>query len=104
MAAASTGFILLVIPWIIGVISSFCKILLYSLVIRAVLSWFPISRSHIIIKLLDDIAEPILTPLRKVMPSTGIFDLSIIVAAIILYFLPLVLNFLIIKSIEITVL
>lgn len=92
LAASSTGFVPSFIPWVIAFISFFCRLLLYCLVIRALLSWFRISQSNIFIKILDDVKEPIVSPLRKILPNTGIFDVSIIIAAIILYFVPILLN------------
>lgn len=51
---------------------------------RAVLSWFPPSSSGgalvTINRLLMDLTEPVLAPLRRVIPPVGMFDLSFMVA------------------------
>ena len=52
------------------------------LVIRAVLSWFPISPGSglaPIVSVLYTLTEPVLAPLRRVIPPVGGFDLSFIV-------------------------
>ena len=51
---------------------------------RAVLSWFPPSSSGgglaTVQRLLMDLTEPVLAPLRRVIPPAGMFDLSFMVA------------------------
>lgn len=51
---------------------------------RAVLSWFPPSSSGgglaTVNRLLMDLTEPVLAPLRRVIPPAGMFDLSFMVA------------------------
>jgi YggT family protein len=44
--------------------------------------------------LLDDITEPLLAPLRRVIPRLGIFDLSPLVAIGILYLIPFIFSLL----------
>ena len=57
------------------------------LVIRAVLSWFPIrpdSGLIPVLRALDTIINPILMPLRRIIPPAGMFDLSYIALFIII--------------------
>ena len=64
-------------------ISSLLSLYLIVLVIRAVLSWFPISPGSSlapIVSVLYNITEPVLAPLRRIIPPVGGFDLSFIVA------------------------
>ena len=55
---------------------------------RAVTSWFPPPRSGtpfaFITQLLRDLTEPLLAPLRRVIPPAGPFDLSFMVLFFIL--------------------
>ena len=54
---------------------------------RAVLSWFPYSSGGVadqINRKLFMITEPLLGPIRRVMPKVGMFDLSPIVALLLL--------------------
>ncbi len=57
-------------------------VLTYAILARALLSWFPISPGSPIVRLLDDITEPILSPLRRVVPRLGMMDITPIVAMI----------------------
>lgn len=48
-----------------------------ALLARVLLSWFPnIDRSNPIIQLIYDITEPVLRPVRDLLPQTGMIDLS----------------------------
>ena len=62
-----------------------CALILVYMVIlvaRAVMSWFPVrpgSPAMSIYSLLLDLTEPVLAPLRRVIPPAGMLDLSFIV-------------------------
>jgi YggT family protein len=55
--------------------------------IRVLLSWFPIDPRNSLVTLLYDITEPILEPLRRVIPRLGMFDLSPLVALLLIQLL-----------------
>ena len=74
--------------WFISFVSYFCRILAFFILIRAVLSWFMISRYNRFVVLLDDVTEPVLSPLRRVVPSLGMFDITPLIAMVTLYFIP----------------
>ncbi len=63
----------------------FCSLIqlyMFVLVARALLSWFPIDgRSKLVPvqRVLFDLTEPVLSPLRRVIPPAGNFDLSFLV-------------------------
>jgi YggT family protein len=63
---------------------AFVTVYMLVLVARAVLSWFPPTSSSgglaTIQRLLMDLTEPVLAPLRRVIPPAGMFDLSFMVA------------------------
>jgi YggT family protein len=65
-------------------IEFFCQVLAFIIFIRAILSWFPVSRHNPIVVFLDYITEPILAPLRRVVPRIGMIDITPMVAIIIL--------------------
>jgi YggT family protein len=48
------------------------------------MSWFPIDQSSPLYQLLFRITEPIIDPIRRVMPNTGMMDLSPMAAIIVL--------------------
>jgi len=49
---------------------------------RILISWIPVDRNNRFVILLYDITEPILGPIRRVMPSLGGLDLSPMIALI----------------------
>jgi YggT family protein len=52
--------------------------------IRVLLSWFPIDPRNPLVTLLYDITEPILEPLRRVVPRLGMIDITPLIAIIII--------------------
>lgn len=68
------------------IISLICNLLTIYMVIlaaRAVLSWFPMSPGSAlapIARILVDATEPVLAPLRRLIPQAGVIDLSFLVA------------------------
>jgi YggT family protein len=56
-----------------------------ALIARAVLSWFPVSPGSgmiPVLRALDTVIDPVLQPLRRVIPRAGMFDLSFFVLII----------------------
>ena len=51
---------------------------------RVILSWINLSPDNPIVVLIYGITEPILAPIRRVLPSMGMLDLSPMVALIIM--------------------
>jgi YggT family protein len=65
-------------------------IYLLILVLRAVLSWFPVpsgSALGTVNHWLYVVTEPVLAPFRKVIPPLGIFDISYMVALLVVWVL-----------------
>ena len=88
LSTTSTGFQPVLIDWVLGFISYFCRILAFCVLIRALLSWFRLGFYGWPIIILHDLTNPILGPLRRIMPIFGGLDFSPIVAMLILYFIP----------------
>jgi YggT family protein len=69
---------------VLELLGAFVTVYLVILGARAVLSWFaPTSASGglaTINRLLMDLTEPLLAPLRRIIPPVGMFDLSFMVA------------------------
>lgn len=60
----------------------------FAIIARALVSWLPIDRYHPIIRVLDQITEPILAPLRRYIPPVGgMMDITPIVALILIQIL-----------------
>ena len=47
---------------------------------RAILSWFPIDRDGPIVRALADVTDPVLAPLRRVIPPLGTIDITPMIA------------------------
>jgi YggT family protein len=58
--------------------------LTWAIVARSLLSWFPIDQSSPLYQLLFRVTEPIIEPIRRVMPNTGMMDLSPMAAIVLL--------------------
>jgi YggT family protein len=57
------------------------------LIVRAVLSWFPVSTDsplNPVRRVVFTLTEPVLAPFRRVIPPIGMFDLSFLVAFIVI--------------------
>jgi YggT family protein len=59
-------------------------ILQIGIFIRILLSWFPIDPSNPIIRVLNEVTEPVLAPFRRVIPRIGMFDLSPLAALLVI--------------------
>jgi len=68
----------------VRVVLILCYILMWAIVIRALISWFQISPDNPIIVILNYITEPILAPLRRIVPKIDMFDLTPMVAIVLL--------------------
>lgn len=59
-------------------------VLIVAIIIRALLSWFNMDPRSPLIQALNSITEPILEPIRRIMPRLGMIDLSPFIAIILL--------------------
>ncbi len=69
---------------------AFLTVYLVVLAARAVFSWFPVRPGTAlasITSILAELTEPLLTPLRRIIPPAGMFDLSFMVAFFLLFIL-----------------
>ena len=63
-------------------------VLTIAIIIRALLSWFPnIDPRNPLVEFIIAITEPILAPIRSVMPRIGMIDLTPMIAIILLQFI-----------------
>jgi len=61
------------------------NVFIFSLIIQAILSWIPNAQGNPVQGVLQAITDPVLRPLRGIIPPIGGFDLSVMVAIIGLY-------------------
>ena len=69
-----------------------CRVLSIAVLARAVLSWFMVGGFNVIVFVLDDLTEPVMRPLRRVIPLIGRVDLSPAVAILLLALAPFILG------------
>ena len=60
------------------------SVVLFAIVGRALLSWFVSDPTHPLMRLLIDITEPILAPIRNRLPSSWMVDLSPLIAILVI--------------------
>jgi YggT family protein len=63
------------------------QVLWLAILVRVILSWFPVNPSNPIIRIVWEITEPVLAPFRRVIPRIGMFDLSPLAAFLVISFL-----------------
>lgn len=72
------GFVFQILFWVLQLFN-------LALLARVLLSWFPdIDRTHPIIQFLYDITEPVLRPVRELLPQTGMIDFSPLVVFLVI--------------------
>lgn len=72
---------------VLDVFANFISILgtalTFAIIIRALMSWFTPTGSDGASRLLLDITEPVLAPIRRILPPVGGWDLSPILAIVV---------------------
>jgi YggT family protein len=69
---------------IVGILIWILQLLTFALIGRALLSWFDPRMQWSISRILADLTDPIVAPLRRVIPPIGMIDISFIVAIILI--------------------
>ena len=72
---------------VIAVAEKLITILLYSVMIRALMSWFtnPYSTNNPMLSILDSLTQPMLSLARRYIPPAGVIDLSAMAVIFVLY-------------------
>lgn len=85
----------MLIQFLLVFVNAFLTIMFWAIIGRALLSWLPVRPGnpfHPLAVVLIQITEPVLGPLRRVIPTIGMIDISPIVALFLLQFLQAVLE------------
>ncbi|WP_394200191.1 YggT family protein [Shewanella waksmanii] len=91
MAGANIDIVTIFIVSVVSVIKEAGVLLFWMLIIRAILSW--VSQGHNPIEMvMGQLTEPLLAPIRRILPPMGGLDLSLLVMMIILNFLNILLS------------
>jgi YggT family protein len=69
---------------ILSILLTLLQLLTFALIGRALLSWIDPRGQWGITRILADVTEPIMAPLRRVIPPIGMIDISFIVAIILI--------------------
>lgn len=69
---------------ILSILLTLLQLLTFALIGRAILSWIDPRGEWAISRILADVTEPIMAPLRRVIPPIGMIDISFIVAIILI--------------------
>lgn len=72
---------------VFSILNVFLQIMLFAIVIRAVLSWFDPRGQNPVSRALIQFTEPIIAPIRSIMPRMGMLDLSPMIAIFIIIML-----------------
>jgi len=70
-----------------GLLSLVINLLIILVLVHAIGSWFPQFRESGFYKKLDALIEPLLRPVRSILPTYGNVDFSPLVLLLILYFI-----------------
>ncbi|SHL31776.1 YggT family protein [Phytopseudomonas punonensis] len=85
LMGVGVGEPLLILVWsIIGVTALLLKVFFFALIISVILSWVAQGSHNPAALLVSQICEPLLAPIRRILPNLGGLDLSPIVAFLIL--------------------
>ncbi len=69
---------------LIRILDILVNVVVFAIVGRALLSWFVCDPTHPLMRLLIDVTEPILSPIRSRLPSSWMIDLSPLIAIIVI--------------------
>jgi YggT family protein len=72
---------------VLSILNMFLTVMLFAIIIRAILSWFDPRGSNPVSRALIEFTEPIIAPIRSVMPRMGMIDLSPMIAVFIIIML-----------------
>lgn len=62
----------------------FLWFLVIAVIARALMSWFPQARNNQFGRVVFQITEPIIEPVRRIMPRTGMIDFSTLIVIVVL--------------------
>lgn len=67
---------------IVNAIALMLDVIGFLLVARALTSWFPNLRQYQVVQFLYEITDPIIEPMRRIIPPIGMLDLSVMITVI----------------------
>ncbi len=73
--------------YFVRVVVILCNVMAVAVVIRSLLSWFPVDPNNFLVVFLVTVTDPILLPLRRIIPRLDMIDLSPMVAILLFMFI-----------------
>jgi YggT family protein len=70
--------------FVLTFVSTLIYILNFAIIVRSLMSWFNPSPDNPIVRFVIEITEPVLAPLRRIVPRIGMIDITPIVAILLL--------------------
>ncbi|MDP2718289.1 MAG: YggT family protein [Dehalococcoidia bacterium] len=77
---------------ILAIFDLFLNALTIAIIIRAVLTWFPIRYDNPIVVFFHQVTEPFLAPLRRIIPRVGMLDITPMAAILLLYLIRMLIS------------
>jgi YggT family protein len=75
------------VEYFVRVVVILCNVMAVAIVIRSLLSWFPVDPNNFLVVFLVTVTDPILLPLRRIIPRLDMIDLSPMVAILLFMFI-----------------
>ncbi len=77
---------------LITALGIFYEILTFAILIRCIISWLPLDRNNVVVRIVYSLTEPILAPVRRMIERSPLgggmmIDFSPVIAYFILYFI-----------------
>lgn len=72
------------LPALVQLLDLLVTIVVFAIIGRAILSWFVRDPSNPFMRLLIDVTEPILGPIRRALPQSWMIDLSPLIAILVI--------------------
>lgn len=91
MAGAGFDFAMMLLVSLVTVVKKAGVLLFWILIIRALLSWFNQGYNPVVM-VMEQLTEPLMAPIRRIIPPIGGLDLSVMVVLIGMNFLNLLLG------------
>ncbi|MBU2512786.1 YggT family protein [bacterium] len=66
------------------ILSTILSILTYAIIIRALLSWIRSNPNNPLVRLLNQVTDPIMKPFERLVPSLGGLDITPIIAIVLI--------------------
>ncbi len=70
--------------FLFSLIRLLCDVLIIAILLRVVVSWFSPRSTNVLVVILHRVTEPLLAPLRRIIPRVGMFDFTPMVAIILI--------------------